>query len=276
MSKARGKPRQSPARHLKTAAEIALMREAGLLVWEAHRVAAGLVRPDTKTAEINEAVEAFLASRNAIPLFKGVPGIVPFPAAACISVNSAVVHGIPGPRRLREGDVVSIDIGAKVNGWCADAAVTYAGGTVDPETQRLLDVTEASLRLAIEMMGKKHRWSQVAREIEQFVKDAGFSVVQDLSGHSIGQEMWEGLQAPNFTTPDFERRGDFRLEPGVVLAVEPMVNAGTRHVMTLADHWTVATMDGKPSAHFEHTVALTEQGPQVLTAGPDGTGWAIG
>ncbi|NLC56283.1 MAG: type I methionyl aminopeptidase [Armatimonadetes bacterium] len=252
------------------------MRRAGLLLWEAHQVAAAQVKPGVTTAAINDAVEAFLAERGATPLFKGVPGVVPFPAATCVSVNEAVVHGMPGSRRLREGDIVSLDIGVRLDGWCADAAVTYAVGPVSPLAQRLLEVTEGALALAIQLVGEKSTWSQVARELQAYVEDAGFSVVEALVGHSIGQEMWEGLQLPNHYTREFERQGDFPLQPGLVLAIEPMVNAGTKAVHTLPDHWTVVTDDGLPSAHFEHTVALTKEGPRVLTCGPNGEGWGLG
>jgi methionyl aminopeptidase len=261
--------------HLKTAEQIAQMRKAGLLVWEAHQIAAAMVRPGVTTGAINATVEDFLAANNATPLFKGVPGVVPFPAAACISVNQEVVHGIPGHRVLRDGDIVSIDIGVKRNGWCGDAAVTHPVGSIDPVAQRLLDVTEETLRLAIGWMTEKRRWSQVARELEKYARSAGFAMAEGLAGHSIGRAMWEGLHLPNHSSLAYERTQDFTLEPGLVVAVEPMVNAGTGRVKTLADHWTVVTEDGLPSAHFEHTIALTRQGPAILTAGPEGQGWAI-
>jgi methionyl aminopeptidase len=262
---------------LKTPDEIRQMRAAGLLVWEAHQLAAPMVRPGVTTLEIDRTVEAFLQSRGAVSLFKGVQGQapVPFPAATCISVNDAVVHGIPNDRPLREGDVVSLDIGAKYQGWCGDAAVTHAVGEISPRARQLLRITEGALRLAIELLGTKRKWSQVASEMARYVRKAGFSVVEELVGHSIGREMWEGLQLPNYSNRQFERDGDFLLRPGLVLAVEPMVNAGTRKVNVLADQWTIVTADGRPSAHFEHTIALTEEGPQVLTASPEGTGWAL-
>jgi methionyl aminopeptidase len=257
--------------HLKSEKEIALMRKTGLLVWQAHQVAAQLVKPGVTTAEINEAVETFIADKKALPLFKGVPGPVPFPAATCISVNDQVVHGIPGSRRLKEGDIVSIDIGCKVNGWCGDAAVTRPVGKIDPEKQRLLDITEGALRLAIDLLGEQSTWNSVAREMERFVKRARFSVIEGLVGHGIGREMWESPQVPNY----FSREHDFPIQPGLVIAVEPMVNVGTKKVKALADGWTIVTQDGLPSAHFEHTIAITAHGPEVLTAGPDGSAWAI-
>jgi len=264
------------SRHHKTDRQIGQMRQAGLLVWEAHQAAASLVRPGVTTAEIDAAVEACIRAKGGIPLFKGVPGPVPFPAATCISVNEQVVHGIPGARVLREGDLVSLDIGVRLHGWCGDAAVTHPVGEVSREARRLLEVTEETLRLAIELLGTKQRWSQVAAEMARYVRRAGFSVVEELAGHSIGREMWDGLHVPNFSNREYEREADFPLQPGMVLAVEPMVNMGRRDVAVLPDGWTIVTKDGRPSAHFEHTIALTREGPRALTAAPDGSGWALG
>lgn len=249
------------------------MRKAGLLVWQAHQVAREMMGPGVSTAEIDAAVERFFEENGASPLFKGVPGYVPFPAVTCISINEEVVHGIPGPRRLAEGDIVSVDTGCRLNGWCGDAAATYAVGRIPPEVQRLVDVTREVLELAIELMGSRSRWSEVAAEMEAHVKRNKLSVVEAFVGHGIGREMHEEPQVPNFVSGQLRRGGDFRLVPGLVIAVEPMVNMGTKRVRTLADHWTQATVDGRPSAHFEHTVAMTESGPQVLTAGPNGEGW---
>jgi methionyl aminopeptidase len=255
---------------LRSTREIGLMRKAGLLVWQAHQIAAPLVKPGATTGEIDAAIENFFNQQGAIPLFKGVPGKVPFPAVTCISVNDEVVHGIPGKRVLREGDIVSIDTGCKFDGWCGDAAITHPVGKVTPEVQRLLDVTRGVLMLAIDLMGKKSKWSEVAAEMGKFVRDSSFSVVESFVGHGIGREMHEDPQVPNFVSPQLRRNGDFALEPGLVIAVEPMVNMGTKHVRSLPDHWTQATQDGKPSAHFEHTIAIGDDGPIVLTAGPNG------
>jgi methionyl aminopeptidase len=260
---------------MKSEKEIAKMREAGLLVWQAHQLAADMAKPGVSTAEMNEAVEIFIEKSHALPLFKGVPsdtGNVPFPAAACISVNDEIVHGIPGKRILRDGDIVSIDIGCNLDGWCGDAAVTVPVGTIKPEVQRLLDATEGALQLAIELIPQRTRWSEIAKEMERFVKNAGFSVVEGLVGHGIGHELHESPQVPNYYT---SRIADFPLKPGYVIAVEPMVNMGTKAVVLRPDYWTIATRDGKPSAHFEHTIAITREGPFVLTAGPDGKAWAI-
>lgn len=244
------------------------MREAGKIVAKAHAVARELCVPGVKTIEIDEAVEEVFRKHNAIPLFKGYPGKVPFPGVICISLNDEVVHGIPGSRVIREGDIVSIDTGCKVDGWCGDAAVTIIVGEVPPEVQRLVRVTREVLDLAIREMGRQQRWSQVASKMQRHVREQGFSVVEKYVGHGIGRDMHEDPQVPNFVSPQL-LRNDFPLPAGLVLAVEPMVNLGTKHTRALRDHWTVVTRDGKPSAHFEHTVALTEEGPMILTA-PDG------
>lgn len=256
--------------NLRSPREIALMRRAGLLVWQAHQAARALVKPGATTAEIDLAIERFFAQHNAIPLFKGVQGTVPFPAVTCISINEEVVHGIPGQRRLVEGDVVSLDTGCKLDGWCGDAAVTRAVGQVRPEIRRLLDVTKGTLDLAIDLMKVKTRWSQVAAEMELYVRDAGFYVVETFVGHGIGREMHEEPQVPNFCNKQLLKTGDFDLRPGLVIAIEPMVNMGTGKVKGMPDHWTQVTKDGRPSAHFEHTVAMTKEGPIKLTAGPNG------
>ena len=264
--------------NLKSEKEITLMRKAGLLTWQAHQVAAALVKPGITTAEINTAIANFIEEQQAVPLFKGVPssrGNVPFPAVACISVNEQLVHGLPGPRRLKEGDVVSIDIGVQYQGWCGDAAVTHPVGQIEARTQKLLDITEGTLSLAIELIPKNRRWSQVARELEAYVKEAGFLVVEGLVGHSIGRSMWEEPQVPNYYTQHYEERGDFELKPGVVIAVEPMVTMSSKRLKILPDHWTIVAQDGKPTAHFEHTIAITKKGLQILTAGPDGKAWAV-
>jgi methionyl aminopeptidase len=261
--------------HLKSEREISLMRAAGLVVWEAHNVAAQMIKPGITTAEIDAAVDKYLMEQGAQALFKGVSGKVPYPAATCISVNEQLVHGIPGPRRLKEGDIVSIDLGARLNGWCGDAAATHPVGKISPQARRLLDVTEGALTLAIELLPRRKYWSQIAKEMEAYIKEAGFSVVEGLVGHSIGREMWEGLQLPNYCTKQYEACGDFEIKPGMVLAIEPMVNMRGKGIKMLPDHWTIATMDGALSAHFEHTVAITKKGVQVLTAGPDGKAWAV-
>jgi methionyl aminopeptidase len=251
------------------------MRRAGLVVWGAHELAESMVRPGVTTGEIDAAVEAFFGQHGAVPLFKGVPGKVPFPAVCCISVNDEVVHGIPGPRVLRAGDIVSIDTGCSVAGWCGDSARTHAVGQVSPEVARLLECTSGVLDLAIDLMGKRSRWGDVAAEMATYVRDRGFSVVENFVGHGIGRKMHEDPQVPNFCSPAFRRNYDFDLEPGLVIAVEPMVNMGSKKVRALADHWTQSTIDSQPSAHFEHTIAITDAGPEVLTSAP-GVGESVG
>lgn len=238
------------------------------MVWHAHQLALSMIGTGVTTGEIDAAIEAFFAEHHAVPLFKGVPGRVPFPAVTCMSINEEVVHGIPGSRELCEGDILSIDTGCKLDGWCGDAAMTHAIGSVDSDVQRLLDVTQGVLDLAIERMGERTFWSEVAAEMETYVKDHGFSVVEAFVGHGIGREMHEDPQVPNFVSDQLRRDGDFQLVPGLVMAVEPMVNMGTKRVCTGTDHWTQITADQRPSAHFEHTIAITESGPYILTAGP--------
>ena len=249
---------------LKRPREIELMREAGRLVARAHVLIKKMIEPGVTTAEIDSTVERLFDQHGATPLFKGVPGKVPFPSVCCISINEQVVHGIPGSRRLERGDIVKIDTGCRLNGWCGDSAWTYAVAEIDPLKKRLMQVGEENLYLAIRELGRCRRWSEVAQAMEQQVRKAGFSVVEQFVGHGIGREMHEDPQVPNFVSAQLKRQ-DFRLEPGLVLAIEPMVNAGTKNVRVLKDHWTVETKDRKPSVHFEHTVALTAAGPDILT-----------
>jgi methionyl aminopeptidase len=257
---------------LKSKREIGLMRQSGLAVWQAHQIAAEMMRPGTSTAEIDAAVEAHFNRLGAVPLFKNYPnpsrGKRKFPAVTCMSVNEAVVHGIPCDRPLEEGDIVSIDTGCRLNGWCGDAAYTHPIGEVDPEVQRLLQVTQGVLDLAIELLDHKNRWSQIAEQMAQYVADHKYSTVECFVGHGIGREMHEDPQVPNFRGRSLSGRNDFVIQPGLVIAIEPMVNMGTKNVKILRDHWTQVTVDGLPSAHFEHTVAITDEGPVVLTAAP--------
>ena len=269
---------------LRSAREIHKMRKAGLLVWHAHRLVESMLRPGVTTAEIDGAVDRFFQEHGAIPLFKDYPnpdpGGPPFPAVTCISINEEVVHGIPGSRRLVEGDIVSVDTGCKPNGWCGDAAETFPVGRIHPEAQQLLDVTRGSLDLVIDSIGellakrkdnprkKWPRWREIAGRMERYVKDHRFSVVEQFVGHGIGRQMHEDPQVPNFRSRQLTGPHNFELRPGLVIAVEPMVNMGKKKVRVQADRWTQVTADGRPSAHFEHTIAVTESGPYVLTAGP--------
>jgi methionyl aminopeptidase len=250
---------------LKSPREIGLMREAGKLVSEALRLCRSMARPGARTLDIDQAVEALFASRGAIPLFKGYQGRVPFPASTCISVNEQVVHGIPGQRVIREGDLLKIDTACKLNGWCADAAVTLMIGAVTPEKRRLVEVAEQVLRTAMVEMTRRKWWSEVAGLMQRQAEAAGYSVVTQYVGHGIGRVMHESPQVPNFVNRDVKKH-DFRLEEGLVLAVEPMVNMRRAETDVLRDHWTVVTRDGLPSAHVEHTLAIVKDGVYVVTA----------
>ncbi len=250
---------------IKSPAEIELMRVAGSIVNAAHEAAAAVIRPGVTLAEIDAVVDDVIASGEAEPLFKGhsVPGVDPFPAAACISVNDEVVHGIPDGRNLVEGDIVSVDIGARYRGWCADAAVTWPVGKISDDRRRLLTVTEAALSEALRTLRAYVRWGEVATAIETVVTAAGFTILEDLVGHGIGREMWEAPHLPNHS-----RGGvNFVVVPGHVLAIEPMATITSRSVRHSSDGWMIATADGKPAAHFEHTVAVTLNGIEVLTTG---------
>lgn len=253
---------------LKSPREIGLMREAGRVVGKALDRVRQLAVPGVTTAELDEAVATIFREHNATPLFLGYPSSIKgkpaFPAVICASVNEQVVHGIPNNRPLREGDVVSIDTGCKINGWCGDSAITLPIGSISAEAQKLLDVTSATLDLAIRAMSRCKTWSEVASLMEQYVKSQGLYVIEKFVGHGIGQAMHEEPQVPNFVSKSL-RKYDIRLEPGLVLAIEPMVALGTKDVRTLDDGWTVETKDRRQSAHFEHTVAMTQDGPRVLT-----------
>jgi methionyl aminopeptidase len=253
---------------LKSPREIALMRDAGRLVAKALERVRTMAVPGVSTADMDAAVATIFREHGAVPLFKGYPsptkGKPPFPAVICASVNEQVVHGIPNRRPLREGDIVSIDTGCRLNGWCGDAATTVAIGPIRPEIQKLLEVTRETLSLSIRAMERYRTWSEVASLMERYVKSQGMAVIEKFVGHGIGRDMHEEPQVPNFLSKAL-RRNDIRLEPGIVLAIEPMVALGTKEVRTLDDGWTVETRDRAASAHFEHTVAMTPEGPRVLT-----------
>jgi methionyl aminopeptidase len=257
------------APELKSAREIALMREAGKLVSRALKMCREMAKPGVRTAEIDTAVEELFAAHGAMPLFKGYPGQkVPFPACTCISLNEQVVHGIPGPRTIREGDLLKIDTACKLNGWCADAAITVIIGEVRPEWKRLVQVGWETLEMARMELGRKRMWSEVALAMQKHVERAGFSVVTQYVGHGIGRTMHENPQVPNFVSRE-TKKADFKLEEGLVLAIEPMVNMRKADTRMLGDHWTVVTKDGLPSVHVEHTFALTKEGVYVVTAPED-------
>lgn len=253
---------------LRTPREIAKMRRAGLVVWQAHQAAARLIQPGVTTRELNGAIRATFAEHRAQPLFLNYPGPTPFPAESCISVNEELVHGIPKSRRLQEGDIVSIDTGCRLAGWCGDAAVTHPVGRISATARRLLDVTRAALQTAIDTIPQCRRWSEVARAIEGVISDAGFHVVDTMVGHGIGQNMHEAPSVPNYYSREWAAKDDFYLKSGLVIAVEPMVNVGTRKLTCLNDGWTQIAADKSLSAHFEHTLAITAEGVRRLTGPP--------
>ncbi|MBS4197885.1 type I methionyl aminopeptidase [Lederbergia citri] len=242
----------------KTPREIEIMREAGRIVALTHQELQKHIQPGITTKELDAIAERFIARHDAIPSFKGYNG---FPGSVCASVNEELVHGIPGNRVLKDGDIISLDIGAKYNGYHGDSAWTYPVGNIDEETQSLLDVTEKSLYLGLEEAKPSVRLSNISYAIQTFVESNGFSIVREYVGHGIGQNLHEDPQIPHYGPPN---KGP-RLKPGMVLCIEPMVNAGSRYVRTLADNWTVVTVDGKMCAHFEHTIAITETGYEILT-----------
>ena len=255
-------------RELRSPREIKKMRIAGLVVWEAHQAAARMIRAGITTREINQVYIDTFARHQAHPLFLNY-GTPPFPAETCISVNEEVVHGIPGDRVIAEGDIVSVDTGCRISGWCGDAALTHAIGEVDKTSQRLLKVTNDVLNLAIDLIDHETRWSGVCKQMEKFVHDAGFHVVEELAGHGIGKELHEDPSVPNYFSEENMLQNDFDLRPGMVLAIEPMINEGTKEVGMLDDDWTIVTADDSNSAHFEHTVAITKEGPTRLTGPPN-------
>ena len=237
------------------------MRQAGAVVGKLLKFLAERVAPGMKTKTLDTQAREFLRSQGAEPAFLGYRG---FPATICVSVNEEVVHGIPGDRVIRAGDLVSLDVGAKVDGFYADAATTVTVGPVPSATQRLVDVTKTALDRAIAVATPEHRLSDLSHEVQQTVEQAGFAVVRDFVGHGIGRAIHEDPPIPNFGPPD---RGP-RLRPGMVLAIEPMVTMGSWDVEVLADGWTAVTKDRSWSAHFEHTIAITAHGPEVLTQVP--------
>ena len=247
------------------------MRTAGLVVWQAHQAAAALLATGVTTEEINQAYRDTFLQYDAKTLFLNYgeqPGVPPFPAETCISINEEVVHGIPGPRKLKEGDIVSLDTGCKIAGWCGDAAVTHAIGEIDAESEKLMKVTLGVLDYSIELMSTKTKWSEICKLMESYVLDQGLFVVEDMVGHGIGKELHESPQVPNYYNDLLLQTQDFVLKPGVVIAVEPMVNIGTKELVTLDDGWTVVTKNRRNSAHFEHTIAITKDGPVRLTGPP--------
>jgi methionyl aminopeptidase len=242
----------------KSQAELEIMREAGRIVANTHRLLKEAIQPGITTLELDRMAEDYIISQKAIPSFKGLYG---FSGSICASINDELVHGIPGSRKLKEGDIISIDIGACFRGFHGDSAWTYAVGNISPIAQKLLDVTETSLYRGLAVIRPDIRLFTISHEIQKYVEDNGFSIVREYVGHGIGSKLHEEPQIPNYGQPN---RGP-RLKQGMVLAIEPMVNAGERYVKTLADGWTVVSVDSSLCAHFEHTVAVNENGYEILT-----------
>ena len=244
---------------LKTTKELSLMKEAGAVAAGALKAAGAAVEPGVTTEEINRVAHNFIVKSGAIPTFKGYNG---YPAATCISINDEVIHGIPSKKRIiRAGDIVSIDVGATLNGYVGDNAATFAAGDISPEAQRLCDTTRESLYEGIKAAVAGGRLGDIGSTIQRYCEERGFSVVREFTGHGIGKQMHEDPSVPNFGTPG---RG-VRLLPGMTIAIEPMINMGGAGIRQLPDGWTIKTKDGSLSAHFEHTVAITADGPVILT-----------
>jgi methionyl aminopeptidase len=243
---------------LKSPREIGQIRKANTIVAEILQNLRKLVSPGVITRELERVADEIILAKGAVSAFKGYRG---FPGSICISINEAVVHGIAGNRRLKEGDIVSLDVGVKLNGYFGDAAITVPVGEVDPASRRLVEVTEKALTIGIKKAKAGNRLFDISHAIQVWVEENGFSVVRDFVGHGIGRDLHEDPQIPNFGSP---HQGP-RLEEGMVLALEPMVNEGTHPVRILDDGWTVVTTDGKRSAHFEHTIVITEGDAEILT-----------
>lgn len=244
---------------LKTTRELGLMKEACVIAAGALKAAGAAVEPGISTEEIDRIAHNFIVKNGAIPTFKGYNG---YPAATCISINDEVIHGIPNKKRIiKAGDIVSIDVGATFNGYVGDNAATFAAGDISPEAQRLCDTTRESLYEGIRMAVAGGRIGDIGSTIQRYCEERGFSVVREFTGHGVGKQMHEDPSVPNFGTPG---RG-VRLLPGMTIAIEPMINQGGAGIRQLPDGWTIKTKDGALSAHFEHTVAITSNGPVILT-----------
>ena len=242
----------------KTPREISIMREAGRIVALAHQEVKKHIRPGVTTKQLDKVVDNVIRKQGALPSFKGYHG---FPGSSCISVNEEVVHGIPGSRTLKNGDIISIDIGAKKNGYHGDSAWTYPVGNISKEAALLLEVTEKSLFIGLEKAKAGSRLSDISHAVQSYVESFNFSIVREYAGHGVGQDLHEDPSIPHYGPPG---RGP-RLKNGMTLAIEPMVNVGERYVKTLRDNWTVVTRDKSLAAHFEHTVVITSDGYEILT-----------
>lgn len=249
---------------IKTADDFDKMAAAGRVVAEVHEAVRAAARPGVTTGELDELAEKIIRDRGCLPSFLGYDGgggISPFPASICTSPNEVVVHGIPGDYRVRDGDLLAVDVGAIYQGWHADAAATFAIGDVAQDQRRLLEVTEEALWAGIELTTAGTRLGDIGHRVNSIATAAGYGVVREFIGHGIGREMHEAPQVPNYGTPG---KG-MKLKEGMAICIEPMFNLGTSDVGVLDDGWAVVTMDGKRSAHFEHTIAVTADGPRVLT-----------
>jgi methionyl aminopeptidase len=242
----------------KSEQEIDAMARAGRVVADTLALLGENMRPGVTTDELDQIAEEYIRSQGGVPTFKGYHG---FPASICTSPNSMVVHGIPGAYRIEDGDLVSVDVGVTLKGFVADSAYTFAVGSIDEEAQRLLDVGQAALEAGIEQARAGNHVGDISAAVQRTTEEAGFSVVKSLVGHGIGRSMHEEPQIPNWGEPG---RGPL-LAPGMTLAIEPMINAGSAEVVVAEDRWSISTDDGSLSAHFEHTVAVTEAGPRILT-----------
>ena len=245
--------------YIKTAEEIELIRESSLLVGKTLAEVAKLIRPGISTLELDKVAEQFIRDHKAEPAFKGYHG---FPATLCISPNEQVVHGIPGKYELKDGDVLSLDCGVKMNGFFGDSAYTFTVGEVSTEVKQLLKVTKRSLYLAIEQCIEGKRVGDVSAAVQEYCESFGYGIVRELVGHGVGKELHEAPEVPNYG----KKGSGMKLQEGMVIAVEPMVNMGTKDVKQWDDGWTITTKDGKPSAHFEHTIAIKKGKAEVLTS----------
>lgn len=252
---------------LKSKADLEKMRVAGRVVYQTLERVKEICKPGVTTREIDEEAYRTFTRLGARGLFKNYPTYKPnegFPGHTCISVNEEVVHGIASDRVIKDGDIVGVDCGVMVDGWCGDSATTILVGNVKPEVRKLCEITQHVLALAIANIKPGRTWNQIARLMQNYAEAHKYGVVRDFVGHGIGSKMHEDPKVPNFVSKDNQ---DFTLRAGVVLAVEPMCNLGTKDVVTLEDGWTVVTVDRKPSAHYEHTVAVTANGAEILTDG---------
>ena len=248
---------------IKSPREIEAMRRAGRITAQARALAGSMIRPGVTTREIDTAVRRFIVSQGAKPSFLGYGG---FPGSACISVNEEVIHGIPGPRVLKEGDIVSVDVGAFIGGFHGDCAATYPCGQVSDEAMRLIQVTQQSFWEGMKFARQGCRVSDIGHAIQEYVEANGFSVVRDFVGHGVGAKLHEAPEVRNFGPAGHGPR----LQPGMTLAVEPMVNAGGWQVKVLADKWTTVSQDGSLTAHYENSILITEDTPEILTVTEDG------